>query len=343
MTRATPPRGALWITSAGVDWFAQRWDMSRFVPLPPEFSEHAFSVARAREAGLAPGRLRGSDLSAPFYGVRRAQSVERSGPPESGLLELCLAYAERMRPGQFLSHITAARLWGAPLREPYTPNERLHVSTLTPQQPPRTRGVVGHELPAGAAAPTLRFGFPVADAASTWLQLATVLPPAELVVVGDHLVLDPYLLDPRDPRPFTTIAALGERVAGYRGRGKRTAVQALARVRMGAESRPETLLRLILIDAALPEPLLNQNLKDAAGHFLGRGDLVYPEWRVLVEYDGDQHRSSTAQYDRDLTRLDGIRRAGWVVISVRKYGLFSRPDVTIAKVRTALLEAGWRP
>ncbi len=309
--------------------------MPRLVPLPPGFSGRAFTVARAREAGLGPGRLRSDDLSTPFYGVRVTA-------PADTVLEACRAYAERMQPGQFVSHLTAARLWGAPLPSPFTSDEPLHVSSFTPQQPPRTRGVVGHRLGVGAASPAVRFGLPVADAASTWLQLVMLLPPAELVVVGDHLVLDPYLLSPTDPRPFTSIGELTERLAAYRGRGKRAAVQALARVRAGAESRPETLLRLLLVDAGLPEPLPNQNITDAAGRFLGRGDLVYPEWRVLVEHDGDQHRISTAQYERDLTRLDAIRRAGWVVIQVRKHGLFSRPDVTAAKVRTALREAGWR-
>lgn len=309
--------------------------MPRLVPLPPEFSGRAFSVARARAAGLGPGRLRSDDLSTPFYGVRARARIDT-------VLACCLAYAERMTPGQFISHLTAARLWGAPLPDAFLPDELLHISCFAPQQPPRMRGVVGHRLAVGAATPTLRFGLPVADPASTWVQLSTVLPSAELVAVGDFLVLDPVLLDPSDPRPFTSIAELGERLAGYRGRGKRAAVGALGRVRVGAESRPETLLRLVLVDAGLPEPLLNETLRDAAGRFLGRCDLVYPEWRVVVEYDGDQHRSSTTQYDRDLSRLDALRRAGWVVIQVRSRGLFVRPDVTIAKVRTALREAGWR-
>jgi very-short-patch-repair endonuclease len=70
--------------------------------------------------------------------------------------------------------------------------------------------------------------------------------------------------------------------------------------------------------------------------------MGYRALKLAFEYDGDQHRSSTTQYERDLSRLDAIRRAGWVVIQVRRHGLFSRPDVTVAKVRAALREAGWR-
>ncbi|PPL19318.1 endonuclease domain-containing protein [Microterricola pindariensis] len=310
--------------------------MPRRVPLPPSLTGRAFTVDEARDAGLSPERLRGEDLSSPFHGVRVA------APDGGALLDRCRAYATRMRPGQFFSHLTAARIWGAPLPVAFGPEEKLHVASFAPQRPPRTRGVIGHELPPGSAPLVLRHGLAVSSAASSWVQLAGLLPSDELVVVGDHLVLNPALLDPVDPRPFTSVDELSERLAGYGGRGKRVALRALARVRAGAESRPETLLRLLLVDAGLPEPLLNQVLRDPAGRFLGRVDMVYPEWRLVVEYDGDQHRTSTTQYERDLSRLEAIRRAGWTVVTVRKHGLFVRPDLTVARVHTALIEAGWR-
>lgn len=311
--------------------------MPRLVPLPPSLAGRAFRVADGREAGLTLGRLRSGDLAAPFHGVRVAATRDLA------LVERCQAYATRMRPGQFFSHLTAARLWGAPLPTAFGPDEPLHVSSCAPQRPPHTRGVIGHDLPAGRARPTSRYGLPVATPADAWLQLAGLLPPAELVVVGDHLVLDPYLFDPVDPRPYASIDALAEALEAFRGRGKRAAVAAVARVRAGAESRPETLLRLLLVDAGLPEPQLNLVLTDPTGRFLGRVDMVYPEWRVVVEYDGDQHRTSSRQYDRDLSRLDAIRRAGWNVIRVRKFGLFERPDLTVAEVRAALNAGGYRP
>ncbi|SDT06941.1 endonuclease domain-containing protein [Microterricola viridarii] len=311
--------------------------MPRLVPLPPGLAGRAFSIADARESGLTVGRLRSGDLAAPFHGVRVPASLDLA------LLERCQAYATRMRPGQFFSQLTAARLWGAPLAGAFEPDEPLHVSARSPQRPPHTSGVIGHDLPAGGASASNRYGLPVATAADTWLQLAALLPPAELVVVGDHLVLNPQLFDPGDPRPYTSIAALAEPLGAFRGRGKRAAVSAVVRVRVGAESRPETLLRLVLVNAGLPEPLLNRELRDSAGVFLGRVDMVYPEWRVVVEYDGDQHRTSSRQYDRDLTRLDGLRRAGWTVIRVRKFGLFERPERTVAEVRAALVAGGYHP
>lgn len=331
--------------------------MPRLVPIPAALVGRAFSVAEARNAGLTPGRLRSSDLARPFHGVRVAAMSTNTSPNaleqqlprfveessvEPELLERCGAYAHRMRDGEFFSHVTAARLWGAPLPRGFAPDELLHVSRFRPHNAARSRGVVGHQLAEGSTALTMRFGLPVADAASAWMHLAGVLPVVELVAVGDHLVLDPHVLNPRDPRPYTSIEQLTAQIAGFSGRGKRAAVQARARVRVGAESRPETLLRLMLVDAGLPEPLLNQSLRNAAGRFIGRVDMIYPEWRVIVEYDGDQHRISTAQYERDSTRIDELRRAGFTVLRVRMHGLFVRPDATAARVRAALLEAGWR-
>ncbi len=248
-----------------------------------------------------------------------------------------------MPPGQFFSHLTAARLWGVPLPTRFSASEKLHVSSFAPQRPPRVRGVIGHELGPASAAAVTRCGLPCADPASTWVQLASLLSLTELVVAADHFVLDPYLLDPHDARPFTSVASLAERLEQYRGRGKRAAVVALDRARTGAESRPETLLRLLLVDAGLPEPLVNVTLRKADGRFLARVDLVYPEWRVAIEYDGDQHRESTQQYDADMYRRESVARAGWDVVYVRSRGLFMTPERTVERVRAALQRAGWTP
>lgn len=311
--------------------------MPRREPLPPALAGRPFSVTSAQSAGVTRGRLRGGDLARPFYGVRAAN------PGEESVLQRCQAFTPRLQPGQFFSHLTAARLWGAPLPERFGAAEPLHVSSFSPQRPPRTLGVVGHELQPASAGLVTRYGLPITDPATTWVQLASLLPVAELVAIADHLVLDPYELDSYDPRPFTGIAALAVQLAGYRGRGKRAAAAALSLVRPGAESRPETLLRLLLVDAGLPEPAVNLPLHQEDGTFLARIDLVYPLWHVGVEYDGDQHRESTRQYESDMYRRERVTRAGWDVVYVRSRGLFATPADTVRRVREALHRAGWRP
>lgn len=232
--------------------------MPRHEPLPPDFSGRAFSVSRALAAGIPYGQLRGARLERPYHGVR----VPDGNPPT--LLARCTAYAQRLLPGQFFSHVTAAQLWGIPLPDAFAADESLHVSSVAPQRPPRTRGVVGHEL--RDASVTHRFGLPLADPVNCWVQLAAAgLPEAELVVAGDHLILDPVVLDPLDQRPYASIEELRACLQNSRAAGKRAAAAALHRVAAGAESRPETLLRLLLLDAGLPQPELNPTLFTEAG------------------------------------------------------------------------------
>lgn len=112
-------------------------------------------------------------------------------------------------------------------------------------------------------------------------------------------------------------------------------------VAQGAEARPETLLRLRPLDGGLPEPRLNVDIRSSSGSFLGRGDLVYEEYRVVVEYDGDQHRTDTLVFDRDVLRLDGLAAAGWRVVRVTGRAFFGSPTATVHRVRRALVDAGW--
>jgi very-short-patch-repair endonuclease len=67
---------------------------------------------------------------------------------------------------------------------------------------------------------------------------------------------------------------------------------------------------------------------------------VYLRYRVLVEYDGEQHRTDEAQFARDVDRLDGVMAEGWRVIRVLK----DTPDAeVVARVDRALRSRGWRP
>jgi very-short-patch-repair endonuclease len=169
-----------------------------------------------------------------------------------------------------------------------------------------------------------------------FLELATLLTEDDLVAVGDALVLDPAKLDPHDLRPWISLDALRLGCRASRAHGARRARRAAAQVRQGAESPMETALRLLLIRAGLPEPELNQELFDARGRWIGRFDMVYRAARVIVEYDGDQHRTSTAQYERDISRIDRAIAAKWEVVRVRARGIHVAPAETIQRVHEAL-------
>lgn len=305
--------------------------MSRHPALPEQLKGAAFSVRDGLAAGVGPGRLRGDDLARPFRGAR----VAESGP--LSLIGLCQAYRARSPESHVFSHTTAAALWNAPLPAAIEGERMLHVATLGPGALPRAAGVIGHRVRTRAASVALRHGLPVIDPATTWLQLAGILRPDDLVAVGDHFVLDPAVPTRGERRPFVLLPDLIERTLGHRGPGAPVAREAVRRVRQGAESRPESVLRLAMIRSGLPEPELNPRLYDRAGRFLARADLVYRAQRVIVEYDGEQHRTDDRQYDRDLVRLDALRGAGWTIVQVRKPGLRrSGLPHTLARIRAAL-------
>lgn len=340
------------------------------IALPPYLVRTAFTVAQGMSVGLGQGRLRGSDLDRPFHGIRirsdRSTANESSdghaarGRFESAhdsdlaavhavlatrdpdLIRRCTALLVALPDGSFFSHLTAARLW--PLALPQADlGEPVHVSVRPPGRPPRRSGVAGHLVTDPLARVLRRGGLRTVDPATLFCQLGTSLPLPDLVAVGDALVLRPAYPEPGADRPWVSLDQLSERVDMYRGRGKTKARKAFTLIRPGAESRPETLLRLAIVEAGLPEPEVNPTMRGAPMRPLGRGDLVYRRWRVLVEYDGDHHRRSKRQFERDIARLDDFTADGWRVVRITGTSFFLDRQGAIARVARALTERGWRP
>ena len=69
---------------------------------------------------------------------------------------------------------------------------------------------------------------------------------------------------------------------------------------------------------------------------------MWPEHRVVLEYDGRQHAEDPKQFANDIRRLDDIAEAGYRHIRVDKTLIADR-DLVLAKVTRALRERGWRP
>lgn len=263
-----------------------------------------------------------------FHAVRSPQ-----GPPS--VERCCRAYRVRMHPTEFFSHQTAADLLGLPL--PWRlRTDNVHVTTLSPRRAPRSAGVVGHRIAADLVQLWRCRGLTITSPVDTWCQLAQVLSIRELVVMGDALL--------RRHAPLSTLEELQTGVRRYAGRrGHRKLVVALAKVRPRTDSPPETELRLDIVADGLPEPEVNGVILDRFGRQIAIGDLVYRRYRVLVEYDGGQHREDLAQYERDIDRLDDVMREGWRVIRVNKSHRGVRRELILRNIRAALIERGWRP
>ena len=79
----------------------------------------------------------------------------------------------------------------------------------------------------------------------------------------------------------------------------------------------ETLLVQALRDHALPEPVVQFDVHDAAGAFVARADAAYPSARIVIEYDSKQEHTDEFQIARDTRRRNALQAAGYSVLSAR--------------------------
>jgi very-short-patch-repair endonuclease len=246
-------------------------------------------------------------------------------------------YAARMPDDQFFSHTTAAILHGLPIPAYlFVDRSTLDVATTVREHRRAGRGVVGHFVLAGQVTVMDVRGLQAASAVDAWCQLSSVLSVEELVIMGDSLV--------RRQQPFATREQLESAVAQYVGHpGVRRLRAALEWIRPRTDSPRETTLRLIIVQAGLPEPEVNVEMFNRFGEFMALGDLVYVRYKILIEYDGGEHRENEKQFHRDIDRLDEPMEEGWRVIRVNNSHLGHRQHTLIARIRRALLERGWVP
>jgi hypothetical protein len=223
-----------------------------------------------------------------------------------------MAYAERMPPRQAFSHVTAALLWGMPIPSAVEFDRRIHVAVPTGSTRSLAAGVIGHVIRPERLGAVMLAGLRVASPADTWCQLGAYLRVDDLVAVGDFLITG--------EEPAGRSAALCTRsqleAALRRHRGCRGATllrTALEFVRHGPLSRRESLMRLDLVRAGLPEPRPNFVVLDAHDRFVAMVDLAYPEYRVGIEYQSDLHRDP-GRYREDVRRLERLADAGWRIV-----------------------------
>lgn len=300
--------------------------MRRSAPLPPQLGRE-FTVAAALGHGIAPGRLRRRDLSRPFRGAR-------STSLPNDVRERAAALAPLLGAGQRFSHLTAAELWG--MRLPEGHSAQLHVTSRNAARAMRRPGVVGHvEATDGATVQLTPSGLPASAPLDAWCECSSLLSIDELIVMGDGLV--------SRRNPIATLARLADAVdarSGRRGTARlRIAVQS---IRANSDSARETMLRLAVTRAGFPEPSVNAPLRDGAGRVIAHGDLVWPEFRVVLEYEGRQHAEDPEQFAIDIRRLDRIAEASYRVIRVDRQLMAARAQL-VRTISTALVAGGWHP
>ncbi|MDN4595813.1 hypothetical protein [Leifsonia virtsii] len=245
--------------------------------------------------------------------------------PAESIRELCVAYLAVMPSAAFFSHSTAAALLGIPL--PSTVSTfPLHVTVRAPRSAPQGRGIIGHSL--GSVAGQIVDGLPVCTPAHVWCQLAAEVGGADLVAAADHLV------GARARPALATVDELAQLSAQLtRVRGGRARAWALPRIRFGAESRPETLLRLFLEELGFVDLEVNLPVMVDAGRVTLHPDLSLPAARIAFEYEGDRHRMDRRQWSQDIRRRELLEFAGWRVVRVTAADLFHDRRTFVDRLR----------
>lgn len=289
-------------------------------PFTPPGGRREFSVAEACAAGISAGRLRGSDLSRPFHGVRIV------GNTTPDLLARCRALHRRLIPQAWFSGPTAAVLMGVPLPPRLERQALVHVSVPAPHRAPSGRGIIGHTSEVRPEELRDWNGISLSGPERVWCELAPELELADLVAAGD------FLIHHRLPMTHRGLLAAMVESSSLR-RGKVRARSALGLLHDRSESRRESIVRVILVTAGLTGLAVNLPITTSGGYSY-RADLAFPAARVIIEYQSDFHRDPD-RYRKDMTRRSRLEADGWFVIEINADDL-GNPAELVARVSRVL-------
>lgn len=292
----------------------------------PGLNAEVVHVRDLREAGVKHWRMNASDLQTPMRGTRARPDVDGTS-----FLARVQAMQLLLGEGRFVSRRSAARLMLIPTDETF---RDIEVGAVNPQKPPQRPGIVGHRIQPGAlrCVPAGPHWLPAPE--DVWALLGAVCSVDELIIAGDHLISTTRKT--RGPR--CSFAELTDALARFRRcQGVGRLKSALAQVRHGVASPPETQVRLLIVRAGFEEPETNCPVP-TNGRTL-HADLGYPQWRIAIEYDGIYHFENGAeQLKFDTARYERMRAAGWTVLQLTSLDLKS-PGEFLIRLADAIARA----
>jgi very-short-patch-repair endonuclease len=228
--------------------------------------------------------------------------------PKGHRMAAVLAYG----PDAVLSHQTAAAQW-----EIGYPSAKFHVTTPTSRRSrPKIRAHRAVLPPEDLA---VKDGIPVTSVARTILDLAATLNHDRLT----------RLLEEADRKELIDLRAL-ERAIARRPRAagvpRLKAVLATYRAPADTRSKLERDFRKLLTKAGLPEPQFNVVV---AGLTV---DVYWPEWKLVVELDGEPYHNNPSAYENDRIRDAILQKAGFRVLRVTGKRLDDEPAAVLADI-----------
>jgi hypothetical protein len=263
---------------------------------------------------VAAGLVTPAVLHGPRF-RRLLPDVHVTADAEVDLELLSFAVAVLVGPHGVLSGCSAAELLGASCARPGAPAE---VTLLDGHQRRSRPGLLVHRDRLAPGETTRLRGVPLTTPERTARDLARRAPTVDEAVVAVDALCHRWDLDP---------AAVLVPTPGARGVRRFPEVLRLADPRSG--SPMETRIRLALVRAGLPAPVL-QHPVPLDGHPYEL-DLAYPAAKLAIEHNGADHLTSE-RHHRDLLREQLLVAAGWRIVRFDAATVLFRPDLVVARV-----------
>jgi very-short-patch-repair endonuclease len=219
-------------------------------------------------------------------------------------------------PRALASHRSAGALWSLP-------SGRTDITELTCPRWQRARhdGIVVHEsLVIDDEHRAEVDAIPCTSVARTLFDLARTLSPVMLDANIDT-ALRRGLVTLDELRTTSARLATKGRPGGRRFR---QVIEARSAGSALPDSVPERLLADMLVRQGLRAPQHQFVIRDAAGGFVARVDLAYPEWKVAIEYDSVEYHTGTLAHIRDSARRNAIGDLGYAVLTATSADLKDR-------------------
>ncbi len=283
----------------------------------------AFDRPFTRAEFLAAGGGRGALRGARYLEIVKSIFIEVDQADSDARVRAALMVHPE---GAFASHWSAARV----LRLPVPDNPFEHV-TVRKKEDRRFRPWLKAHVTIRKRGVVVVRGVPVTDPITTFLQMAGHLSLVELVVLGDAIVRQKRIA------PSRLVEAARKSTDYYAAAALRAALY----VRKGVDSPMETRLRMLIVLAGLPEPVVNVVLVHEDGSWRRRFDLCYPKIKLVVEYNGRHHREAE-QSASDRVRAQELAPEGYFILAFEAENIYVTPQATLERIRRHLVLRGMR-
>jgi len=243
---------------------------------------------------------------------------------------LCRAAVRQARTEVYLSHLSAANEFSAPLWE--SDLETVHLTRKDHRAGRSEAGIVQHRGVVDADDLVERNGLVMMSATRTALELTTMLDVEHALVEID------YLLHHR----HTTLEQLWKRYELMGCWPDTLTTDLILRLADGrSESVGETRARFLCWTQHLPAPIPNYSIFDETGTEIARVDLAWPDLGVFLEFDGKVKYQSLRREGESVT--DCVIRekqresricelTGWRCVRIVWADLY-RPEKVAARLR----------